>query len=312
MNILIGGAAGQGMDTVAHLLGKTLMRAGCGVHLSKDYMSRVRGGHNFVLLRVEETTPWAPAHQVDFMVALNAETFALHSVRLTTNAQIIFDPDAFPLPMTEHRGVPVALSALARTAGGAVLASTVAAGALLALVGELPKNSQDEPLAKAQELLSELYSSPLREQNLTALSAGFTAALPLRQATVALSQQTATLPPLFIDGNSTLGMAALASGCRFVSAYPMTPATGLVTYLAGKQREYDLVVEQAEDEIAAINMALGASFAGVRSLTCTSGGGFALMVEGLSSCRHDRNARRSGAGDATGSCYWASYPHGAG
>jgi 2-oxoglutarate/2-oxoacid ferredoxin oxidoreductase subunit alpha len=87
---------------------------------------------------------------------------------------------------------------------------------------------------------------------------------------------------LYMDGNQVLGMAALASGCRFLSAYPMTPATGIMTYLAGKSAAHGLVVEQAEDEIAAINMALGASYGGARSMTATSGGGFALMVEGLS------------------------------
>lgn len=274
MNILIGGAAGQGMDTIAHLLGQTLTRAGYGVLTSKDYMSRVRGGHNFVLLRVEEVTPWAPSTHADILVALNAETFAVHSTRLTANAQIIFDPNVFPLPATESRGAPVALGALARTAGGAVLASTVAAGAVMALIGE--------PLTHAQKLLAELYDTPLREQNLAALSAGSVAALPMKQTDTTLPTPNSAAPQLFIDGSSALGMAALASGCRFVSAYPMTPATGVVTYLASKQSEYDLVVEQAEDEIAAINMVLGASFAGVRSLTCTSGGGFALMVEGLS------------------------------
>ncbi len=97
-----------------------------------------------------------------------------------------------------------------------------------------------------------------------------------------LPEATPETPQIFIDGNQALGMAALASGCRFLAAYPMTPATGIMTYLAAKQQQYGLVVEQAEDEIAAINMVLGASYAGLRSMTSTSGGGFALMVEGLS------------------------------
>lgn len=271
------------MDTIGHLLGKTLTRAGYGVLVSKDYMSRVRGGHNFVLLRVEETTPWAPAAQVDLLVALNAETFRVHSERLTADAQIIFDPQAFSLPGTASRATPIELSALARASGGAMLASTVAVGAVLAL-----GSSCSEPLELAQAVLNELYDPPLREQNLAALSAGFTAGLRFRRADAIFPRPAVTCehatssPRLFVDGSAALGMAALASGCRFVSAYPMTPATGIVTYLAAKQHEYGLVVEQAEDEICAINMVLGASFAGARSLTCTSGGGFALMTEGLS------------------------------
>jgi len=87
---------------------------------------------------------------------------------------------------------------------------------------------------------------------------------------------------MLIGVNEAVGLSAIASGCKFYSAYPMTPSTGIMLYIAGKAKEYGVIVEQAEDEIAAINMALGASFAGVRAMTGTSGGGFALMVEGLS------------------------------
>ena len=91
-------------------------------------------------------------------------------------------------------------------------------------------------------------------------------------------------PKMLIGANEAIGLSAIASGCKFYSAYPMTPSTGIMVYIAGKANEYSVIVEQAEDEIAAINMALGASFAGIRSMTGTSGGGFALMVEGLSLC----------------------------
>ena len=86
---------------------------------------------------------------------------------------------------------------------------------------------------------------------------------------------------MLISGNESLSLGAMAAGCKFMAAYPMTPSTGIITYLAGKAREFGLVVEQAEDEIAAINMAIGASFAGVRAMVATSGGGFSLMVEAL-------------------------------
>jgi 2-oxoglutarate ferredoxin oxidoreductase subunit alpha len=89
-------------------------------------------------------------------------------------------------------------------------------------------------------------------------------------------------PKMLIAGNDAIGLGAVASGLKFFSAYPMTPSTGIMNYIAAKEGEYGIIVEQAEDEIAAINMALGASFAGVRSMTGTSGGGFALMTEGIS------------------------------
>ncbi|MBS3937396.1 MAG: 2-oxoacid:acceptor oxidoreductase subunit alpha [Peptococcaceae bacterium] len=274
MNIVIGGAAGQGMDTIAHLLGKTLTRLGYGVLLSKDYMSRVRGGHNFSLLRIGSTTPWAQATDIDILVALNEETYAVHHQKLRSGASVIFDNALFALPAQEPRGLPTPFGSLARAAGGAILASTVATGAVLSLLGLA--------LPTAEGLIREMFAEGLVEQNIAALRAGYAALLPARPVTCALPKATPLPPQIFIDGNQALGMAALASGCRFLAAYPMTPATGVMTYLAARQQQHGLVVEQAEDEIAAINMVLGASYAGLRSMTCTSGGGFALMVEGLS------------------------------
>ncbi len=276
MNILIGGAAGQGMDTIGHLLGRTLSREGYGVLLTKDYMSRVRGGHNFTRLRVDTETPWSATFTTHILVALNEETYHLHRGTLAESGRIIHDPGFFALPAPETRGVPVSLQALAKEAGGAIMSNTVACGAVLALLGL--------DTTTMQELLKEEFAAKegMAEKNTAALQAGHAAA-------AALCGRCFLLPPankngrrLFIDGNSLLGMAVLASGVRFLSAYPMTPATGIMNYLAARQASHHLVVEQAEDEIAAINMALGASFAGVRAMTSTSGGGFALMVEGLS------------------------------
>ncbi|MCR3921503.1 MAG: 2-oxoacid:acceptor oxidoreductase subunit alpha [Firmicutes bacterium] len=273
MNILIGGAAGQGLDTIAHLLGKSLQRFGFGVLTSKDYMSRVRGGHNFSCLRIEQETPWASAQEIQLLIALNEETYSLHKGNLTPQGRIIFDPDHVSLPNEEKRGLPIALRELAKEAGAAIMANSVAVGAALALLG-LTTNV-------TEQLLHEVFAQKIATSNGKALRAGYDE--------VAKTNHTYfTLPApmekkqIFIDGNSLLGMSALASGCRFLSAYPMTPATGIMTYLAAKQENHDVVVEQAEDEIAAINMALGASYTGARAMTCTSGGGFALMTEGLS------------------------------
>lgn len=87
---------------------------------------------------------------------------------------------------------------------------------------------------------------------------------------------------MLISGNEALAIGAINAGCKFISAYPMTPSTGIITYIASKADEFFIVAEQAEDEISAINMALGASFTGARAMTATSGGGFCLMTEGVS------------------------------
>ncbi len=275
INILIGGEAGQGVETVVALLGKAMIRSGYGVCLDKDYMSRVRGGHNFSRLRIAAETPWCAAGKVDILVSLDQETYLLHRDKLQGKSRIIYDPDMFSLPREEQRGAAVPLLHLAKEAGGAVMANTVAVGAVLVLMGM--------DTAAAEDLLRQMFAHKegMVEKNLQALKKGYKEAALHCSACFSLPEKKLKEERLFIDGNQVLGMSALASGCRFLSAYPMTPSTGIMNYLAGKQ-EYGVVVEQAEDEISAINMVLGASFAGVRSMTCTSGGGFALMVEGVS------------------------------
>lgn len=276
VNILIGGAAGQGMDTVMNLLGKALVREGYGLIYTKDYMSRVRGGHNFSRLRVAPGIPWTAVEAIDILVALNEETYTMHREKLLPTGRVIYDPEMFGLPASETQGVPVEMNKLAKDAGGAIMANTVAVGALLVLIGL--------QTVTVEKLLQETFSDKegVAEQNVIALKAGYAAAARSCKACFTLPARGEKGSRLFIDGNQVLGMAALASGCRFLSAYPMTPSTGIMNYLAAKSKSHQVVVEQAEDEIAAINMALGASYAGARALTCTSGGGFSLMVEGLS------------------------------
>ncbi len=276
VNILVGGAAGQGMETVMNLLGKALVREGYSIIYTKDYMSRVRGGHNFSRLRIAAGTPWSTVKAIDIMVALNEETYRLHAADLVPSAKIIYDPGLFSLPQDEARGIPVELTKLGEEAGGKVMSNTVAVGALLVLLGL--------DTSAVEKLLQETFVTKegVAEKNIRALKAGYETASRHCQACFTLPAKSDDTKRLFIDGNQVLGMSALAGGCRFLSAYPMTPSTGVMNYLAAKSKDYPVVVEQAEDEIAAINMALGASYAGVRSLTCTSGGGFSLMVEGLS------------------------------
>lgn len=276
INILIGGAAGQGMDTVMNLLGKALVREGYGLIYTKDYMSRVRGGHNFSMLRIAATTPWTVVESTDILVALNEETYQLHQDKLTPSGRVIYDPELFSLPDDESRGLPIELEKLAVEAGGKVMANTVAVGALLVLIGMEGR--------EVEKLLKESFAHKegVAEKNIDALKAGMLAASKQCSACFTLPPLKEKKERLFIDGNQVLGMSALASGCRFLSAYPMTPSTGIMNYLAAKTKTHPVVVEQAEDEIAAINMALGASYAGIRAMTCTSGGGFSLMVEGLS------------------------------
>ncbi|MFO7942156.1 MAG: 2-oxoacid:acceptor oxidoreductase subunit alpha [Bacillota bacterium] len=271
IHIMIGGAAGQGMDTLAASLGHILAAEGYGVLSTKDYMSRVRGGHNFSILRAAAHTPWAFENRCNLLLCLDEETYSRHLDELDEDGVFVYDPKHFK--SDDDRGVAVSIDRLARDAGGRIMANTVALGAALALLGLSTR--------RAENILLETFSHKDRvgEQNVEALLSGYESVqwTPLAIDPPDPEEQS----PIFLDGNQTLGMSAAASGCRFYSAYPMTPATGIMTYLASL-RDSEVVVEQPEDEIAAINSVLGASYAGIRAMTATSGGGFSLMVEGLS------------------------------
>ncbi len=274
IHVIVGGAAGQGMDTLAGTLGKLLAHFGFGVLSARDYMSRIRGGHNFSILRAADTTPWAFENRCDLLVCLDETTYLEHIPKLTEDGVFIFDPESFA-PPGDRRGVEVPMKDLATEAGGRIMANTVALGACLAVL--------DLPTTRAEEMLLEAFAHKegVGEQNIGALRAGYDAvdgpALPVNMP----EEGRAGGSRIFLEGNEVLGMSAAASGCRFFCAYPMTPATGIMTYLAGIE-DSGVVVEQAEDEIAAINAILGASYTGARSMTATSGGGFSLMAEGIS------------------------------
>ncbi len=271
INVIVGGAAGQGMDTLSGTLAKILAGAGYGVLSTRDYMSRIRGGHNFSIVRAARETPWTFAPACNLLVCLDEATHQNHIPKLDRDGAFIYDPEDFE--PEDERGVAVPMRELARAAGGRIMANTVALGAALALLGL--------QTASAEEMLLDIFADKegVGEQNVDALLRGWETVGERRLQVESPGDDEGER--IFLEGNQALGMAAAASGCRFFTAYPMTPATGIMTYLAGLEGD-NVVVEQAEDEIAAINAVLGASFTGARALTATSGGGFSLMAEGVS------------------------------
>ncbi|MFH0810877.1 MAG: 2-oxoacid:acceptor oxidoreductase subunit alpha [Pseudomonadota bacterium] len=277
-SLKIGGQAGQGLQTIGDVISKALLRSGYHVFTVQDYLSRIRGGHNFTQVRVKDQPVASIRPVVNLLVALDRATIDEHAGELLPGGAVIHD-EAFQVPASAAGHLlPLPLKGLAKEAGDPVTENTVAAGAIWGLV------SGDLDLLLG--LLAETFfpkGARLVEVNHKAARLGHDFArercpqcLPVRLARLQAPAR------LLITGNEALGLGALAAGCRWMSAYPMTPSTGIMNYLAAKSAEYGLVVEQAEDEIAAINMAVGASFGGLRALTATSGGGFALMNEALS------------------------------
>jgi len=270
INILIGGEAGQGLVTVGQILSKTLVRSGYSICVTQDYQSRIRGGHNTFAIRVGVDDVRAPQEAIDLLVALNAETVGLHRKNLSPQGVIVID-EAFA--KTDDGAVKVPFKTLAPDR----YTNIVALGVIAALLG------LDEHVVA--QTVTDFFGKgdpDVADKNRGALGDAYRWAAG---QTVAVERLAPTGNPprrLMMNGNEAIALGAVTAGLKFYSFYPMTPSTSIGLALAGWAKEMGLIVEQAEDEIAVINMALGASFAGAPSMAATSGGGFALMVEGVS------------------------------
>ncbi len=275
-SIKIGGEAGQGIQTIGDTLARIFSRAGYYVFTHQDYESRIRGGHNFFQIRFSDKPVFASKKQIDIIVALDKDSILLHQKELSSNGQIIYDSSSIKqkYEMPSFLDIPFVNLAIEH-GGNRIMANTVATGAVLGMIGMEPdilfSIIKETFKRKGEEII---------KANINAATAGYDYAVK-QCIKCSFSASPVSKPKILISGSEAIGLGAIAAGCKFYSAYPMTPSTAIMNYIASKEREYGIIVEQAEDEISAINMAIGASFAGVRAMTGTSGGGFALMVEGL-------------------------------
>jgi len=280
MSIRIGGQAGQGVQAVSYGLGKVFTRNGYYVLIHQDVESRIRGGHNFAQIRIQDTPVLAIKENPDVLIALDAQTIAQDLQALAEEGVLIFDGEQTGYSSENPNHLSLPLERLAtEVGGGKIMANTVATGAALASIGfEL------QPLLNHLEEQFRDKGRETVERNRASASAGYRHA---REHSARHPPQPIPLGPsregrLLLSGSEAMAIGAICSGLKFYAGYPMSPATTIMEVVASKAQEYDIVVEPAEDEIAALNMAIGASFAGVRSMTATSGGGFCLMVEALS------------------------------
>jgi 2-oxoglutarate ferredoxin oxidoreductase subunit alpha len=270
ITLLIGGEAGQGLVTLGQILAKSLVHAGYSILVTQSYQSRIRGGHNTFAIRVSTEAVAAPRESVDLLIAMNAETVTLHKAEVADGGLIVADE----AHGTETDGcLLVPYQQLAETR----FANVVALGVVSVLLG------LDQPLvARTLENFFGKKDHETAEKNRQILTTAFDWCGQENVAFQKLPPVAQPIQRLVMNGNEAIAMGALSAGVKFCSFYPMTPATSIALNLAAQASPMGLVVEQAEDEIAAINMAIGASFAGVPSIVPTSGGGFALMTEGVS------------------------------
>lgn len=270
LKILIGGEAGQGLVTLSQILTKAIVRAGYDIVVTQSYHSRIRGGHNTYALRVSSEEIQAPREGIDILVALNRETVNLHSGELTSRGMVILD-DALEMPDASHLSVPF------KSLTSDKYWNATAVGVVAEILG------LEEPIVTqaARDFFSK-HASDYAEENLKSLIAGRDWIKSKSLGFQKLTKPAQKNHRLMINGNEAIALGALSAGMKSCFFYPMTPATSIAVTICEHAEKMDVIAEQAEDEIAAINMAIGAYFCGSPSLVPTSGGGFDLMAEALS------------------------------
>jgi len=279
ITIRIGGQAGQGMQSIGAIMGKVFTRHGYDVFINQDVESRIRGGHSFVQARIKDGPVHAVGDNVDLLIALDMAVIDQDLPDLAEDGVMIFDgaETGFKSDNPNHFSIP--LEKLAAEAGKSkITINTVATGAAFALMGfglePLLDRLEEEFGGKGKDVV---------ENNRNSASAGyryvqenFKGVHPYKIPPAPVSRRK-----MLINGSEAMALGAICSGLKFYAGYPMSPSTPIMEFIASMAKEQNIILEPAEDEIAAINMVIGASFTGVRAMTATSGGGFCLMVEAL-------------------------------
>jgi len=270
LTIVIGGEAGQGLATVGELCARLLSRSDYNFVTFQGYHSRIRGGHNTFAIKISPAEIAGPEDGADLVLSLNEETDRLDGPRLRPGGLLLgFGSQAEVPSGAAFIQAPFADLSAPRELNIAALGILAAALAL--------------PLSEAGDEVGRLFQDKGGEKPLAALKAGFYWAEKTLAGRYQVSPAGPSASPrLLMTGNEALALGAAAGGINFCSFYPMSPATTVGLNLAAWGPEAGIIVEQAEDEIAAVNMAIGASYAGAAAMTSTSGGGFALMGEGVS------------------------------
>jgi len=280
LSIKIGAQAGQGAMVTGRSLAKCFTRGGLNVVAYPEYPSIIRGGHNTYQVVVSDKPVHSPVQQSDIIVALNKDAVFYHREFVSQGGAIIYDSSIDAQKFKPRKDIllfPLPISELLAKAGGIPkMANTVALGAALALA--------DYPFDFIEHVMRDEFSrkgDEVVKQNVAVAKAGYDYAKGNFKGFKKSIKPASDKRKIFIEGNEAIGLGAVKAGMKFYVAYPMTPASTILHYLIENERKFNIVVKQTEDEIAAMNYAVGANFAGVRAMTGTSGGGFSLMVEAM-------------------------------
>src|SRR5436309_2408254 len=281
ITIGLAGAAGDGLDKSGYNLANVASRLGLHVYAYNSYQSLIRGGHTWLRLRMGEQKMNSHGDHLNVLIALNQDSIERHAREVETGGIVLFNGDKLSCDSSLIRDgvrvLPIPFKEITRDLGKLlpVMQNTVALGALMHLAG-LRFDLMAGVLAdtfrhKGPEII---------EQNVGVARAGFDFARahgePLDGQWTFGADRLA-----FMNGNTALALGAVAAGCKFYAAYPMSPASHILHWLTAHSEKCGVVVKQAEDELAVMNLAIGPGHAGVRAMCATSGGGFALMSEAI-------------------------------
>ncbi len=278
LGLAIGGAAGQGIATPGNILARLFVRRGLSLYAYNAYQSIIRGGHIFLTIRVSDEPVDNHGDKLDLLLCLNQDTMNRHLGLMGPGGRVIFNSDSIdPSKAGEAaEGVHLCPVPVAELAGKSrMVQNTVALGVITSLFG---LDFQD--LSDALTLQFQRKGQSVVDENVGSAQAAFDYACTNFEPFEDLLP-TGPKPLAVWTGNDALAMGGAAAGVKFYCAYPMSPATGVLHWMAKNARELDIMVRQVEDEIGVANMTIGAAHAGCRAMCATSGGGFALMTEAV-------------------------------
>ncbi len=283
ISIVICGAAGQGIATVEELITGILKQTGYHCYSTSEFMSRIRGGTNSTLIRISSNrvNP-AFVNRIDFLVPLRISALPHLKRRITSETTILGEEKNIDekFCLNQEKVIKIPFSDIAKEVGGIIYTNIVAVGVFLAFL-----DVEEEIL---RTYLTKRFASKGKEvvqKNIEASKRGYSIGKDLVTSGKfknPLQLDNSVLNDIVLSGAEAVAMGAIAGGCNFISSYPMSPSTGVLVFLSQHAEEFDIIVDQAEDEIAAINKGVAAWYAGGRAMITTSGGGFALMTEGVS------------------------------
>jgi len=275
--VRLAGESGEGVLSLGEMLTTALARLGYEVYTFRTYPAEIKGGTVLYQVRVANHVLLSYGSGVDVLVALNEEGYRENVASLRAGGTLIYDSDNVPThDLPNHRVIPVPIGTIAKETGSMLTKNMVALGAILRYLGA--------PVEAGEKIAEQTFKRKGEEvvqRNYQALQAGYNYISDHTDRWTPLLGGIDRINPdrLIINGNEALALGAVHGGLTFYAGYPITPATDIMEVLAPILPQFGGVVVQAEDEISALGMVLGASFAGKRAMTATSGPGFSLMVE---------------------------------